>query len=176
MHARQATAIGVDRQSTAGCDGAARYQRAGCPFLAETQVLEKQQNIDRECVIKLKYIDIARRKLCHREGPWTGLRRCRHRQIRHLTDLPVRLRTGASEQIDRGTVAVARALGARNDNCPRSVSDQAAIQDVQWITDHATRHDIGEGERIAREGYGVTLRPLARGYGDRSELLACGPI
>ncbi len=57
MHARQAAAVGIHGQRSAGTDGSARDQCAGLPFPTEVQIFQKQHDVDGEGVVQLQDVD-----------------------------------------------------------------------------------------------------------------------
>jgi hypothetical protein len=62
VHAGQPTAIGVDRQRATGCDGPAGHEVTALALLAEAQVLQEQDGVDREGVVELDHVDVTRRQ------------------------------------------------------------------------------------------------------------------
>src|SRR4029077_404594 len=68
MAIRKPAAIGVDRQAAAGRDAATLDKRAAFSLGAETEILEKEDRVDREGVIELDDIDILGAEPRHRVG------------------------------------------------------------------------------------------------------------
>ena len=93
----QVAAAGVDRQAAAELDGAARRERAALALGAEPEVLELQQDGDREAVVELGDVDVGRAE----PGPpvqRVGRRLGRQRRdvvAQHDRELDARLRVSA---------------------------------------------------------------------------------
>lgn len=81
---------------------------------------------------------------------------------------------GRTQHVHRVQAQIARAIAARHHQGGRTVGDQAAVAHRQRRGDHARGQALLDRERIAHEGLGVALRPLARGHGHLGQLLARG--
>src|SRR5262245_41210993 len=90
MAARESAAVGVERQAPAAPQVALRDEGAALALLAEAGILEQHEHGDREAVVELDGVDVARAQPRARErlGRTHGGRRSR--VIAHLADVPVR--------------------------------------------------------------------------------------
>ena len=174
MTARQAATVGIDWQRAAGGDPAIADEGSALPLLAETEVLEKQQGIDGECIIEFYDVDVRRPKSSHFKGPRPRVCCSCGRQIGHTGDLAMSGRASASQYEDW---LFGKVLGARSpheDHRPTAIRYQAAIQQAERITDLARVQNVVDRERIAFDSQRVQLRPFARRDRDFRKILATG--
>ncbi|CFO11248.1 Uncharacterised protein [Bordetella pertussis] len=176
MVARQAAAIGVDRQAAARRDRAALDERAGLALGAEAQVLQEQQRVDGEGVVQHHMVHVARRHAGHLARAPARLHRAGDGQVGHGRNLPMAHGHAGAQHIHRRARQIGRAFGAHQHQRGAAVGHQAAVGLGQRIADHARAQHVGAAQRVARVGVRVALRPLARGHRHVGQLFARGAV
>src|SRR6218665_53736 len=132
MHARQPATVGVDRQRAAWSDTAIGDERAAFPFLAEAQIFQKQDGGDGEKVVHpyhnhtlASYHPPPHPRPLHRDRP--GDTGGGYGQVLHAGDLPVRMRHGSAQHMDRLARPILGNVRRLHHHRRSAVGDQAAV-------------------------------------------------
>src|SRR6218665_3640485 len=172
MHARQPATVGVDRQRAAWSDTAIGDERAAFPFLAEAQIFQKQDGVDGESVVQLDDIDVVGRdtRPLHRQRP--GDTGGGYGQVLHAGDLPVRMRHGSAQHMDRLARPILGNVRRLHHHRRSAVGDQAAVAHSQRGRNHACAQYLFQTHRRAAIGLRVERGPRAGRQCHLGQLLA----
>src|ERR1700687_635696 len=97
---REHAPVSVRRNAPARSDLTSFYHPSPFPFLAEPEILEVDEEGDRETVIYPGDVDVARRNTRHSEGTLRCVTKREACQIGRLTDVLMRVRFTYAQQID----------------------------------------------------------------------------
>src|SRR3984957_20962472 len=101
MTGRQPAAVSVDGQLSVGGELSGRGELAAFALAAEAEILQRQQDGDREAVVKLSAVDLRRSHACRPECAGSGSG-CGGRGERpHLTHRNLPERFPEAEQVSR---------------------------------------------------------------------------
>ena len=143
VHARmrvgETTAVGVHREVPARRDAAVLHVVAAFALLAEAEVLEEEDHVDRERVVQLGHVDVVGPEPGHGERPSAGVHRGRGGEVGHLRDLAVPVRLAHTEHERRRTWQVERPLGRGDDDGGAAVGDEARIAHGERRRERPTR-------------------------------------
>ena len=122
--------MGVDGQLATELDTAALDERAALAARTEARLLELLQDLEREAVVDLGEVDVARREPGLGERLGCSDAEAGHEDVLAVGDLIGRIGLAGGDTEDRHGLAgeVARTLGGGDDDRSRTVGLQAAVE------------------------------------------------
>src|SRR5215470_9708498 len=99
MAVRQAATVGVDWELARGADPPAFDKCPALALLAESQVLQEENRVDREGIVKLNHVYIGRIKLGHLTGGLSDGQGPGHRQVTHIGNAGICYRLAEAEHV-----------------------------------------------------------------------------
>ena len=155
-----------------GRDASAADERAAFALLAEAEIFQEQDGVDRERIVELDSIDVLRAEPGHLVGGLSGGEGAGHRQIRHARNVGVGGRLAAAQHIGGRLLERLGALGRCDDDRAAAVGDETAVAHRERIAHHPGREHAIDRQRLLLPRGRVEQRPFARGHRDRGQLLA----